>query len=43
MDQPSKAFGSLGVDDVSEVGKSLDRKVANPLRVIGVAADPAFG
>jgi hypothetical protein len=43
MDQPSCAFGSLGIADVTEVGESLDRKVANLLRVIGVDADRAFG
>jgi hypothetical protein len=42
MDQPSKAFGSLGVDEVTEVGKSLDRKVAGLLRVVGVDAEAAF-
>jgi Domain of unknown function DUF302 len=42
MDQPSRAFGSLGIDDVTEVAKGLDRKVANLLRVIGVDADAAF-
>jgi hypothetical protein len=36
MDQPGKAFGSLGIAAVSEVGNGLDRKVANLLRVIGV-------
>jgi hypothetical protein len=43
MDQPSAAFGSLGIADVTEVGLSLDRKVANLLRLIGVDADEAFG
>jgi uncharacterized protein (DUF302 family) len=42
MDQPSAAFGSLGIDEVTEVGKSLDRKVVNLLRVIGIDADQAF-
>ena len=42
MDQPSKAFGSLGIDEVSEVGKSLDRKVVALLGVIGVDARDAF-
>jgi hypothetical protein len=42
MDQPGKAFGSLGIAAVTEVGKGLDRKVANLLRVIGVDADAAF-
>jgi uncharacterized protein (DUF302 family) len=36
MDQPSSAFGSLGIADVTEVGVGLDNKVANLLRVIGV-------
>jgi hypothetical protein len=40
---PSSAFGSLGIADVTKVGESLDRKVANLLRVIGVDADQAFG
>ena len=43
MDQPSAAFGSLSIADVTKVGESLDRKVANLLRVIGVDADQAFG
>ena len=42
MDQPSKAFGSVGIAAVTEVGKGLDRKVANLLRVIGVDAEVAF-
>jgi uncharacterized protein (DUF302 family) len=42
MDQPSSAFGSLGIAEVSEVGSGLDRKVANLLRVIGVDAAGAF-
>ena len=43
MDKPSSAFGSLGIADVTEVGLSLDRKVANLLRVIGVDPGEAFG
>jgi len=43
MDQPSSAFGSLGIADVTDVGLGLDRKVANLLRVIGVEAAEAFG
>jgi uncharacterized protein (DUF302 family) len=43
MDQPSSAFGSLGISDVTAVGVGLDRKVANLLRVIGVDAADAFG
>lgn len=43
MDQPSAAFGSLGITEVTAVGYSLDRKVANLLRVIGIDADAAFG
>ena len=35
MDQPGPAFGSLGIDEVSEVGEGLDRKVVNLLRVVG--------
>jgi uncharacterized protein (DUF302 family) len=42
MDQPSAAFGSLGVAEVSEVGEGLDDKVANLLRVVGVDAGDAF-
>jgi Domain of unknown function DUF302 len=42
IDQPSAAFGSLGIADVTRVGESLDRKVVNLLRVIGVDADRAF-
>ena len=36
MDQPGPAFGSLGIAEVAAVGKDLDRKVANLLRVVGV-------
>lgn len=43
MDQPSAAFGSLGIDAVTAVGEELDRKVANLLRVIGIDAAAAFG
>ena len=43
MDQPSSAFGSLGIAEVTEVGLSLDRKVANLVRVIGVDPGEAFG
>ena len=43
MDQPSAAFGSLGIAEVTTVGESLDRKVVNLLRLIGVEADQAFG
>ncbi|WP_025736495.1 DUF302 domain-containing protein [Mycobacterium genavense] len=42
MDQPGPAFASLGITDVAEVGQSLDRKVVNLLRVIGIEAEPAF-
>jgi len=42
MDQPSTAFGSLGIADVTEVGLGLDRKVANLLRVVGVDSGDAF-
>jgi uncharacterized protein (DUF302 family) len=43
IDQPSAAFGSLGIAEVTKVGEDLDRKVVNLLRVIGVGADQAFG
>ncbi len=43
MDRPSAAFGSLGIDAVTEVGEQLDRKVANLLRVIGIDTHAAFG
>ena len=43
MDQPGPAFGSLGIDEVSEVGQGLDRKVVNVLRVAGVDVGQAFG
>jgi hypothetical protein len=43
MDQPSAAFGSLGLAAVTGVGEDLDRKVANLLRVIGIDAAEAFG
>jgi uncharacterized protein (DUF302 family) len=42
MDQPSPAFGSLGIPEVTKVGESLDRKVANLLRVIGIDVEQAF-
>ena len=42
LDQPSTAFSSLGIDEVTQVGKGLDRKVAALLRVVGVDADEAF-
>ena len=42
MDQPSAAFGGLGIADVTTVGESLDRKVVNLLQVIGVEADQAY-
>ena len=42
MDQPSAAFGGLGIADVTKVGESLDRKVVNLLRVIGIEAGQAF-
>jgi uncharacterized protein (DUF302 family) len=43
MDQPGPAFGSLGIDEVSEVGQGLDRKVVNLLQVAGVDVGQAFG
>jgi uncharacterized protein (DUF302 family) len=43
MDQPSAAFGSLGIPEVTEVGKGLDDKVSNLLRVAGVEVAEAFG
>jgi uncharacterized protein (DUF302 family) len=43
MDQPSSAFGSLGIAEVTEVGTGLDRKVTNLLRVIGVDVPDPFG
>ncbi|HXA89288.1 MAG TPA: DUF302 domain-containing protein [Mycobacterium sp.] len=43
MDQPSAAFGSLGIAEVTKVGEGLDRKVVNLLRLIGVDAGRAFG
>jgi hypothetical protein len=43
MDQPSAAFGSLGIAEVTTVGDGLDRKVSNLLRVIGVDPGQAFG
>lgn len=42
MDRPSSAFGSLGIDEVTKVGLSLDQKVANLLRVTGVDPMQAF-
>jgi Domain of unknown function DUF302 len=42
MDQPGPAFGSLGIADVTKVGESLDRKVVNLLRVVGIDVEQAF-
>jgi uncharacterized protein (DUF302 family) len=42
MIRPSSAFGSLGIAEVTEVGLSLDRKVVNLLRVIGVDPGDVF-
>jgi hypothetical protein len=42
MDQPSTAFGGLGVVEVTEVGRGLDRTVAALLRVIGLDPGDAF-
>jgi isopentenyl diphosphate isomerase/L-lactate dehydrogenase-like FMN-dependent dehydrogenase len=42
MDQPSTAFGSLSIAEVSEVGNGLDEKMVNLLRVVGVDAADAF-
>jgi uncharacterized protein (DUF302 family) len=42
MDQPGPAFGSLGPAEVAAVGKDLDSKVVNLLRVVGVDAGSAF-
>ena len=38
LDQPSTAFGSLGIDEVTQVGFGLDNKVAALLQFIGVDA-----
>jgi hypothetical protein len=42
MDQPSGAFGSLGIAEVTDVGRGLDDKMSALLRVIGVDAATAF-
>jgi hypothetical protein len=42
IDQPSSAFGSLGIPDISVVGEELDHKVAALLQAIGVDAHAAF-
>src|SRR6201998_2708926 len=42
MDQPSAAFGSLGIAEVTKVGEGLDRKVVHLLRVTGIDAEQAF-
>jgi hypothetical protein len=36
LDQPSTAFGSLGIDEVTRVGLGLDEKVAALLAFLGV-------
>ncbi len=38
LDQPSTAFGSLGIDEVTRVGVGLDDKVAALLQFLGVDA-----
>ena len=43
MDQPSTAFGSLGVPEITAAGEELDLKVATLLDAIGVDAWAAFG
>ncbi|WP_082942912.1 hypothetical protein [Mycobacterium sp. 852002-40037_SCH5390672] len=40
LDQPSTAFGSLGIDEVTRVGLGLDDKVAALLQFLGVEASP---
>jgi len=42
IDQPSSAFGSLGIPDISVVGEELDHKAAALLHAIGVDAHAAF-
>jgi hypothetical protein len=42
MDQPSVAFGSFGIGEMTKVGEGLDRKVVNLLRIIGIDAEQAF-
>jgi hypothetical protein len=42
MDQPSAAFGSLGVPEITEVGVGLDEKVCKLLRAAGVDVVDAF-
>ena len=37
LDQPSVVFGGFGIPQVADVGVGLDHKVANLLRLIGVA------
>jgi hypothetical protein len=36
LDQPSTAFGSLGIDEVTQIGVELDDTVAALLKVLGV-------
>ncbi|MDT0468836.1 DUF302 domain-containing protein [Streptomyces gibsoniae] len=42
MHRPSDEFASLGIPEVTEVGKDLDRIVVDLLRVCGVDAADAF-
>jgi hypothetical protein len=42
MDQPGDALGSLGIAEITDVGRGLDDKVAALLTVIGVDAVAAF-
>ena len=42
MDQPSAAFGSLGVAEIADVGEALDGKVSRLLHVAGVDITDAF-
>jgi len=43
LDQPSSLFASLGDPRIAEVGRDLDRKVANLLALIGIDATAALG
>lgn len=43
IDRPSTVFAGMSNEDIAAVGVTLDGKVANLLRAIGVDANEAFG
>jgi uncharacterized protein (DUF302 family) len=43
LDQPSTRFAGFGNEDIAAVGRELDRKVVDLLRVLEVPVPPALG